>query len=1172
MLVVYVIPRARPSAAKAARLLCSLPLQPGTVVGSLEVKEASFREPARGRAPKDFNVFRRTPLVRLKVASRGSIPLRGKSQHGHDRRAEVTTTESGSAHKKVPGGQNVDSYKRLAEVFHQVLSEQSLGVLLDTIADTISELVPYDTLTIYEANETEGTLRPVLARDQWSEQIMNSMSRFGEGLTGYAAAHREPLLVNQAQLDPRTEVIPGTANDPESLLVIPLIARNSVKGCLNIYRVGEAAVFTKGEFELAKRFGDAAALALDNAETKAILELQAQTDSLTGLYNHRFFQERLRAELGRANRGHDSTALLMFDIDNFKKVNDVYGHAVGDQVLQGVGSLLRSTIRVSDVVCRIGGEEFAVIMPSCDAGDATGFATRLREKLTELDFDPVGRMTVSVGIAQAPEHAMNPTELVACSEAAMMTAKARGKDLVVLFEDAQTERPEDASEHRDLRSLAHMKMLQSLGSKLNRLNDIREIALTITNELRSLIDYHSCRVYIVEGQRLIPIAVRGDSPKAGDTPKTPSTKVGEGMVGRVAETGHSLLIPNAIECDFSIKIPGTEEIDESMMGVPLAYGSRVIGVVMLSKLGLDQFDQDDIRVLEVLAGQASVAVENARLYEAQRRETEKAKELLQFADAMTGTSSPYGIAETAVRLIANLLDAPQVSLWLQKEPLGGISCAAYHGYGGRGEARKLMASQVPLKIATSFIGQHRAPFVFHPSIDDRSTLALLAEGSTPAIAPLQPSEGLLGWIAVVEPPGEEDYFTEESLRFLDGLSHQTSVALQKARLYQGQKASAEVSNALLDFSGGLVAAVGLEQVLEQTVRLAGRILGSPRTSLWMRDAESGNMMARAAWGHQTTERTQLEGIAIPRQLDSDIASSKKPFVIGRKQAAQYGDLLESSTNLSFAVAPIQLEGGDNAALVAGAPAYGDYEFSERKMRLLAGIANQAKLAMDSAMSSDNLERNFVSTLEALTNTLEAKELSTLAPVQSITDMAIAVGNEIGLDDPALTRLELGALFHDIGKIGIRADILMKAGRLTDEERETMETHPELGERILAPIERLRDVRHVVRHCHERWDGGGYPDQLAAEEIPIEARIVFVCDAFHAMVTDRVYRKRFPLSEALRRLEAGAGSQFDPAIIEVFLRLMGSPPTPNGLASQKPGSAETATFDSRRAPSIQPSSN
>ena len=115
----------------------------------------------------------------------------------------------------------------------------------------------------------------------------------------------------------------------------------------------------------------------------------------------------------------------------------------------------------------------------------------------------------------------------------------------------------------------------------------------------------------------------------------------------------------------------------------------------------------------------------------------------------------------------------------------------------------------------------------------------------------------------------------------------------------------------------------------------------------------------------------------------------------------------------------------------------------------------------------------------------------------------------------MKRLEFGALFHDIGKIGIPSEILQKPGPLTDEEFEIVKEHPELGEKILEPIDRLADVRPIVRACHERWDGLGYPDGKAGLDIPIEARIVLVCDAFHAMATDRPYRERLPDAEAVR---------------------------------------------------------
>ena len=255
-------------------------------------------------------------------------------------------------------GSLVESYRRLADVFHHVLSEQSLDTLLDRIADTLAELIPYDTLSIFQADEPQTVLVPVLARDKWADEIMRNRIRFGEGLAGWAAANREPVHTNHAHLDPRMKVVPGTPPDEqEALVTIPLIARESVKGVLSIYRLGDDASFNEQEFELAKRFGDAAALALDNAQTRARLEYQAQTDSLTGLYNHRYFHEHLRAELTRASRSRSAVAVLMLDIDDFKRVNDVHGHGAGDQALTELAELLKGAVRASDVVCRLGGEE-----------------------------------------------------------------------------------------------------------------------------------------------------------------------------------------------------------------------------------------------------------------------------------------------------------------------------------------------------------------------------------------------------------------------------------------------------------------------------------------------------------------------------------------------------------------------------------------------------------------------------------------------------------------------------------------------------------------------------------------------------------------------------------------------------------------------------------------------
>jgi diguanylate cyclase (GGDEF)-like protein len=1007
----------------------------------------------------------------------------------------------------------VESYRRLAEVFHHVLSEQSLDALLDRIADTLADLMPYEALHIYEADENRRVLVPMLARTQdYQEEVMRSRPNFGEGLTGWAVVHRRPVWTNRAHLDPRATVVAGTPIEPEAMIVVPLIARGTLKGALNIYRIGEEAAFFEHEFELAKWFGDAAALALDNAQIRARLEYLAQTDSLTGLYNHRFFHERLRAELTRASRQHDSVAVLMFDLDDFKRVNDVYGHGAGDQLLIQIARLARETVRGSDVVCRIGGEEFGVIMPSCDAGDALGLASRLIERLRALDLEPMGRMTVSVGVSQGPRHAMNPRELVTCAEAAMMTAKARGKNQVVLYDDGVGERPAPAAATagRDVRSIAHLKMLQSLAGKLNRLNDVRQIGETIATELRLLIDYHNCRVYLRENDDLVPITFIGDfDAQAGDSPlDLYRTSVGEGVTGRVVATGTSLLVPNALECDFAHRIPGTEELEETLAAVPLRYGSRVTGAIVISKLGNNQFDEDDVRLLEVLAGQASVALENARLYESQRREAESAKALLAFLGDVSHAQSFGEICERTVQTAASLFETETASLWLQDEQGDFVRIA---WYGAAEPAEGVLARE----HVEAMVIERRAPF----------------RGTAGLVAPLLSGDGVTGWIAVAKE--EPQRVPEQEMRLLEAFSSQASVALQKASLYWQQQESAEIANALLDASRQLATAETAGDVIRLSVEVASRALGAERVSLWIQEDDPPyDLVARASVGHGQND--PVGSRRFPAELAQGwLASRELPFLLEPEQIQKIAGADPDKVG-RYAIAPLHLDGHRVAALTAHVEE--GREFADRQLHLFAGLAHQAKLAIDSAEHYKRLERTFLSTVAALANALEANDAYTSSHARWITDMALLVGSSLGLEREALRRLELGALFHDIGKIGVPSEILQKAGPLTEEERTIVEFHPELGERILAPIERLADVRPIVRACHERWDGLGYPDGRAGDEIPIEARIVLVCDAFHAMVTDRPYRKALSSDLALERLRKAAGSQFDPGVVEAFVGL------------------------------------
>ncbi|MGH2747853.1 MAG: GAF and HD-GYP domain-containing protein [Actinomycetota bacterium] len=178
--------------------------------------------------------------------------------------------------------------------------------------------------------------------------------------------------------------------------------------------------------------------------------------------------------------------------------------------------------------------------------------------------------------------------------------------------------------------------------------------------------------------------------------------------------------------------------------------------------------------------------------------------------------------------------------------------------------------------------------------------------------------------------------------------------------------------------------------------------------------------------------------------------------------------------------------------------------------------------------ASKLETHYTETIAALMSALEARDPYTEAHTGRISDMALALAVAMQVPVEVRRAVKLGAILHDVGKIGISDTILSKTGPLTEEEWTVMRTHPEIGERMLEKIDFVRPALPIIKHHHERWDGEGYPAGLQGEMIPVGARIVAVCDAFDAMTSDRPYRRALPAEEASRRLLACAGTQFDPA--------------------------------------------
>lgn len=215
--------------------------------------------------------------------------------------------------------------------------------------------------------------------------------------------------------------------------------------------------------------------------------------------------------------------------------------------------------------------------------------------------------------------------------------------------------------------------------------------------------------------------------------------------------------------------------------------------------------------------------------------------------------------------------------------------------------------------------------------------------------------------------------------------------------------------------------------------------------------------------------------------------------------------------------------------------------AERELELVVerNLARHAAHASRTQRVSAQLRHSYETVLDALLTALDTRNPETQAHTETVTALAMLLAQEMGLSREQRYHLERGALLHDIGKIGVPDRILLKRGPLTEEEWAEMRSHPEIGFRMCARIDFLKGAAQIVLHHHERWDGGGYPDGLRKDSVPLGARVLAVSDAWEAMTGRRPYRPRMSLEQARAEIERGSGSQFDPEVVSAFLRIADS---------------------------------
>jgi len=250
-----------------------------------------------------------------------------------------------------------------------------------------------------------------------------------------------------------------------------------------------------------------------------------------------------------------------------------------------------------------------------------------------------------------------------------------------------------------------------------------------------------------------------------------------------------------------------------------------------------------------------------------------------------------------------------------------------------------------------------------------------------------------------------------------------------------------------------------------------------------------------------------------------------------------GGDLESLVQMGIELASPILTGSRLAGVLLLGPKMGGRPFEDSDLMLLSSLLASAGIAMEKAELFRKLQESYIATIQSLMSAMEAKDTYTRGHTARVSRYALAIAKAMGFNKEALEEVKLGATLHDIGKIGIHEGILNKPSGLTPDELEIMKEHPAMGDRILRKISFLQGARKMVRHHHERWDGGGYPDGLKGEDISLGARIVTVADSFDAMTSKRTYSEGMGLDEAIWNLTTKTKTQFCAETVGIFVSLL-----------------------------------
>ena len=375
-------------------------------------------------------------------------------------------------------------------------------------------------------------------------------------------------------------------------------------------------------------------------------------------------------------------------------------------------------------------------------------------------------------------------------------------------------------------------------------------------------------------------------------------------------------------------------------------------------------------------------------------------------------------------------------------------------------------------------------------------------------------------------------FLESDLSLVEGIIKETSIAIRNALMWQDLHRKILELNTLHEIAKNIGTVLDINKLLELILDLTAKVFGGVKTSsIILYDEETKLLNLKLYKGEKSSKN--MKPIKSGEGIAGKVFQRGEPIMINDMHTNDNESIDAGSSSICV---PLKVKEKCLGVLSITDKLSGE-PLDKSDLDMMVTLASQIAVSLNNAKLYEDLEASYLSAVRALANSIDAKDTYTMGHSERVAKYSIEIGKIMNLSDEDLKNLYIGALLHDIGKIGISEAIINKPDKLTNEEFQQIKTHPSRGAMIIEPAKFLKEKVPLIKYHHERFDGKGYPEGLKGEEIPLLARIICVADSFDAMTSKRAYRDTMPLEFARKEMIRCSETQFDPRIVSAFLEVI-----------------------------------